>query len=147
MVAKDRKAEAFKAGSAKPLEEVNVSIAMKESELEAIRERLILIEDEIWSVESKGLDASTKQAELNELQDQLDVKKEEIVAENERKEGLVNIVGELDSKSPDPEMRQFYLEKIVYPVLNSLKYIKSFGLRSTVSDDSFDSSVLLKVTY
>ena len=70
---------------------------------------------------------------------------DKIIAENERKDGLVDIVGELDSKSPDPEMRQFYLDKIVYPILDSLKSIKSFGLRSTVSDDAFESSLFLKV--
>jgi len=147
MATKDRKAKAFKAGSTKPLEEVKISIALKESEIKAIRERLILIEDEIWNMESKGLDVSNKQAELNELQDQLDVKKEEIIAENERKEGLVNIVGELNSKPLDLEMRQYYLDKILYPILDNLKNINSLGLRSTISDDTFDSSMFLKITH
>jgi len=146
MATKDRKAEAFKAGSTKPLEEVKASIVLKEGELDEIREHLILIEDEIWNMESKGLDIGAKQAELDELQDQLASKKEEIIVENERKEGLVNIVGKVDKKSPDSETRKFYLEKVVYPVLDSLKSIKSFGLRTTVSDDAFESSVFLKVT-
>lgn len=143
---RDRKAEAFKAGSSKPLDEVKISIALKESELEDIRDRLILAEDDIWNMETKGMDVSAKQAEMEELQRQLDAKKEEIVIENERKEELAGIVQELDGSFPDSELRQFYLEEIVYPVLDSLKTIRSFGLRSTLEDDAIESSLFLKIT-
>ena len=142
---RDRKAEAFKAGSSKPLEEVKANIVLKESELEVIRDRLILAEDDVWNLESKGMDASVKQTALNELQNQLDAKKNEIVIENERKEELVSIAEEIDDGSLDPALRQFYLDEIVYPVLDSLKSIKSFGLRSTVYNDAFESSVFLKI--
>jgi len=145
IVNRDRKAEAFKAGRAKPLEDVKMSIAMKESELKEIRERLIPIEDEIWNMESKGLDVSAKQVELNDLQTQLDAKKKEIIIETEKKEELAAIIQDPDSSTPDTALRQFYLDQVIYPVLESLKSIKSFGLRSTVNDGAFESSAFLKV--
>lgn len=145
MTSRDKKADAFKAGSARPLEEVKIVLAMKEGELEEIRERLIVVEDEVWNLETKGVDASIQKAEMVDLQKQLDSKKEEIVMENERKEGLANVVGDLDNGSSDSDLRQFYLDEVVYPILDGLKSIQSFGLRSTVNGDAFEASLLLKI--
>ena len=145
VAARDQKTEAFKAGSNMPLKEVEASIILKEGELEEIRDRLIVVEDDVWNLETKGEDVSVQQAELEDLRAQLDMKKSEIIVENERKEGLSEIVQGLDKKSLDPESRQFYLEEILYPALDSLKFIKSFGLRNTLNGDAFESSVLFKM--
>jgi len=143
--ARNRKTQAFKAGSEKPLEEVEASIAAKENELMAIRDKVILVEDQIWNMESKGLDIGVQQNELHSLKSQLDAKKEEIVSENERKAGLASIIQEYEESSPEPELRQLYLDEIIYPVLESLKSIKSYGLRSTINDNVFESSIFLNV--
>lgn len=145
MTAQDLKAQAFKAGSEKPLEEVKAVIAAKEGELKEIRGQIILLEDKIWNMETKGADAGAQKAELDGLKKQLDVKKAEITAEHERREELENILHDYEESAPDPALRQVYLDEVVYPVLEGLKSIRSYGLRATVDDGGFASSVFLKI--
>ena len=58
---------------------------------------------------------------------------------------LRDIVQEYEKSAPDPEMRQFYLDEVIYPILEGLKSIKAYGLRATIRDDVFNSSVFFKV--
>jgi len=145
MVAQERKAEAFKAGSQRPVDEVEASISTKGSELEAIREELDVLEDEIWNEETKGGDVASLKEQKVQLEGRLDAKKQEIIAEEERLVELTEIVEDYDDKKLDPKARKAILDEIVYPVLEALRSIVSVGIRSTVEQDIFKTSVIMEI--
>lgn len=145
VTAKDKKTRAFKTGSEKPLEEVKADIALKEEELKGIRDQIISLEDSIWNKEAEGEDVSSRQAQLNSLKIQLDSKKAEITAANERQEELAKVVQEYDTHQQDEELRKLYFDELVYPLMEGLKSIIAYGLRVTASDKALESSILLKI--
>ena len=145
MDVRDQKADAFKSGRQKPLEEVVADIAAKEKELDEIRENIISLEDEIWNMESKGEDVSSQQLKYEDLKNQMDQKKEEIVELNERRKELAKITQEPTQKISEAEIRRVYLTEVVYPILDGFKLMESYGFRSTVSGDSIESTMFLKM--
>jgi len=142
--AQSRKEEAFKAGMEKPLEEIKASILLKEGELEKIYEDIALLEDEVWNLESKGEDVNAAEERLAELKEQVDIKTAELVSENERKEELAIIIQDNKKTVPDADVRQMYLDEIVYPFLEALRSIKSYGLRVISEKDALGGSLYLK---
>lgn len=146
MNARNRKAQAFKMGSEKPLEEVKAGITVKTGELQDMRDNIILLEDEVWNLESKGEDMEALQTQINDLKSQIEAKELELSGDRERQQELENILQESARDAPDPALNQLYLDEVIYPVLESLKSIKSYGLRVTSDKDSLESSVFLKVS-
>jgi len=145
MDSRGRKAQAFKAGGERPLDEAKANIAEKEGELKEARDSIILLEDEIWNLESKGTDTSAQKVQLEELKNQAKTKQLELDDARERKEDIENIVQKPEEDAVDPALRKLYLDEVVYPVLEGLKSIKAYGLRVTVDGDAFESSVFLNV--
>lgn len=143
--AQERKAQAFRMGSEKPLEEAKDDVERKGDELKEIRDSIILLEDEIWNLEGKGGDVTDQQTELGEWKNQFDTKRDELTAARERREQLEGIVQASNESAPDPALRQLYLDKVIYPLLDGLKTIKSYGLSTTLSGDAFESSAVLKL--
>jgi hypothetical protein len=145
VTAQDQKAQAFITGSSLPLEEVKATIQNKQRELSKINDQIPTLEDEIWSLETQGQDVSAKQAALKVLQEQRAAKELEIADQEERKAELMGIVQEYHEQTPDPSLRQLYLDEVVAPILDSLKAIKASGFRATVDGDILKSSLILKI--
>jgi len=143
--AQEQKTQAFKTGSEKPLKEAETNIAVKEGELKELRDKITLLEDEIWSLDTKGEDVSVQQEQFNELKSQIEAKELEVADARERRGELEKIVEENKKSASDPAKRQIYLDKVVYPVLDGLKSIESFGLRFTSEDDILSSSASIKI--
>ena len=114
-------------------------IATKENELEQMKVQIADLEDEVWNIETKGGDISIQQTQIEDLRVQMKDKKLEIAGEYERKDDLEGILQENEENAPDPALRQFYLDEIVYPILDSLKSIDSYGLRVTSEKDILKS--------
>ncbi|MBN1869691.1 MAG: DUF3352 domain-containing protein [Candidatus Omnitrophica bacterium] len=145
--AQRQKAEAFKKGSEKPLEEVNANISAKEGELQEIRNNLARLEDEAWSLESKGGDITALQAQMDDLKNQIETKELELYNERERKQDLEKILkqNELDSFSY-LTMRQVFLDEVIYPVVEGFKSVISYGARVTMDKNVLKSSLFFKMT-
>jgi hypothetical protein len=143
--ARDRKAEAFLMGSQRPLEEVKVEITAKEQELEDIRNSKMQIEDEIWNVETKGEDSTALKNQISELANQEAMIELELAGLRERKEELENILQQSMADIPDPVTRQLFLNEVIYPVLESLKSIRSYGLRATADGETIQTSVFFDI--
>jgi hypothetical protein len=144
--ARNRKAQAFKAGSEKPLEEVKAGIALKTGELQDMRDNIIGLEDEVWNLESKGEALDALQTQISDLKNQIEAKELELSGDHERQQELENILQENEKDAPDPALNQIYLDEVIYPVLESLKSIQSYGLRMTSDKESLESSIFLKTS-
>ncbi len=145
IAAQERKAQAFKAGSEKPLEEVNVKIATQEDELTEMHDTITALEDKIWDLEDKREDITAQQAQLSDLRAQVGAIEMEISDGYERKEELEAILQKGTKNIPDTALRQSYMNEIINPILESLKSIESYGLRVTSDKDVYESSIFLKV--
>jgi len=146
ITAKEKKAQAFKAGSEKPLIEAEENIATIENEVADMRNKIGLLEDEVWDKEYKGEDVTAQQAQIGELKNQIEAKELELAGAHERKVELANILSETKSDAPDPAVRQAIVDQVVYPLLENLKSLETYGLRVTTGKDRLESSIMLKIS-
>ncbi|MCK5180548.1 MAG: hypothetical protein KAR32_13545, partial [Candidatus Omnitrophica bacterium] len=144
--AQDRKTQAFRAGSERPLDEAKANIAAKTDELQEMRDNVILLEDEVWNLETKGGDITALQTQMSDLKNQIAAKELELSGDRERRLELENILQKNEGDGPDPALRQLYLDEVIYPVLESLKSIESYGLRATSGRGVLEASIFLKVS-
>jgi len=142
---RDKKTEAFKAGSTLPLEEVRADLQRREKELDGLHDRILPLEDEIWLLETRGEDVSAKKAEKEDVQKQIAAVEVDIAGLRDREADLSKIIPEYKEQAPNPSLRKLYLEEVVNPILDSMKSIKASGLRATVEGDVFESSIILKM--
>ena len=101
--------------------------------------------NDIWNFNTKGEGTSALQTRLIELRSQAKTKQLELADEREREQELASILQANEEEAPDPAIRQLYLDEVVYPILEGLKLIKSYGLRVRSEEDVLKSSVFLKV--
>lgn len=146
VTAQERKAQAFKAGSEKPLEEAKESIVAMNNELVGMRDEIAFLEDSIWDLEYKGENVTAQQARISNIKDRITDKELELAGAHERKEELENILSETKKDVPDLAIRQAILDEAVYPILESLKSLETYGLRVTVGKGRLETSVFLKVS-
>ncbi|MCK4882386.1 MAG: hypothetical protein KAS92_05130, partial [Candidatus Omnitrophica bacterium] len=145
--AQERKAQAFQVGSTRPLDEVKNNIIVRSKELEEMSDKIIDLEDEVWNFETKGEDITGVQTQINDLKGQIRSKKLELSGEYERQQELENILQKSDQNIPDLAVRQLYLDEAIYPILDSLKSIKSYGMRVTFEKNALESSAFFDVSY
>ncbi len=145
--AQERKAQAFQVGSTMPLEEVKNNIIVRSKELEEMSDRIIVLEDEVWNLETKGEDFVGVQTQINDLKGQIRSKELELSGEYERQQELENILQKGDQNTPDLALRQLYLDEAIYPILDSLRSIKSYGMRVTFEKNALEASAFFDVSY
>jgi len=144
MSARNKKTEAFKVGSEKPLKELEERLVKDEAKMEALNNRIAKLEDEIWSLESKEEDAGSQKRELQGVKNQVTSLESEIASDYERKARLLEILGQYEG-AKDQANRQVYFDEIIYPALEGIKSVETFGMRATVEDDRALSTGVFKM--
>jgi len=145
--ASNEKQDAFRNGAKMKIEEVDVKIKELTEEINSLEDGMVVIEDEIWNIESKGEDPSLKKQELVRAEEKIRKNREEIKLASEQKEDLVKVTGEYQEKLMTPELRNKYLNEIIYPFVDGLGSIKAFATRVTIDKhkDVFNARLIAEI--
>ncbi len=141
---KDKNKLAFKTGSERRLADIKQNIKESKSILKATQEKIRSIEDEISESESKNLDFKEKKQALIKLKKNIHLKQQEILGAYASEQEQKEIIQGYRINMRDAELRQVYLNEIIYPVLNGFESIKAFGAKSTVEEGVMESRLLLR---
>ena len=143
---RDAQNAALKSGAAGRLENTETSYVEAQAELAKIKEQLLALDDEIWNLESQGLDASLKRAEAQELTTQQEALDLDMASLEEELIELQEIVNGYDQRiAVTPEQRNALLEELFLPLFDSLKSIKTLGGYSTMTNTSVDAAFFMQM--
>ncbi len=141
----DARKEAFKSGSQKRLADVDNDLNSHKMTLEQKKARVKTLEEEIWDMESRGLDVTLQRGELKSLGDSLKELDEQIASAEEQKKELVKIISGYDNRLDGTQRREHLIEGMIRPLLKSAAFIRSYGTRTTLDHDVLTSLFFLKV--
>lgn len=130
------------------LNDLRNDIQIKESELKSLKTKLQSIKNEVEYLQSQELDASYRQQELTGLEEKIKEKKEEINLANkdlEAKEKEWHMFGESPMAKIDTSLVRLYLDKVVYPILEGLQYVKAVGSKTTFSENILETESFSKI--
>lgn len=144
-VNQEKQKEAFQSGSEQRLVDIKNDIAQKEQQWTALKERLNLLEGEIWDLKARGLEHSAKQTELEGAKKEVDHLEKDITAAREQQQEYEEIIRGYEKNLPDPALRRFYLDELVYPLLRGLSAINALGGRTTLEKGMFESDVFIQI--
>jgi len=142
--AQDQKRTAFKAGSEQRLKDVESDITEAEGEIKAMMAEVRGINEKIAEFETQGLDATASQEELKITEASIEEKKKDADALIEQKLELVEIIKGYEKNTMSAETRKLFLNEFVYPLLTGISSIETFGGRTTIENDIFESTVMFK---
>lgn len=141
----DVRREAFKSGSKKRLADVETDLNSHKMALEEKTARVKTLEEEIWDMESRGLDVTQQRGELKSLGDSIKELDGQIASAEEQKKELVEIIGGYDNRLDVTQRREHLIEGLIRPLLKSCAFIRSYGARTTLDHDVLTSLFFLKV--
>ncbi len=139
--AQDARKEAFKSGSQKRLADVETDLNDHRMALEEKTARVKTLEEEIWDMESRGLDVTQQRGEFKSLGDSIKELDGQIASTEEQKKELVEIIGGYDNHSDGTQRREHLIEGLIRPLLKSAAFIRSYGARTTLDRDVWTSTL------
>lgn len=145
MASQEAKKDAFQSGSRKRLADVEAQMASKKNELEQMKGLAARLEDEIWNLNSQKRDASSQQGQLDVLKESVKSQEAETASMEEQRRDLEKIVQGYETQGADKDKRARLITGVVRPLLRSLGFIRSAGIRTFLEGDVFFSDVFLKV--
>ena len=143
--ARDAQKEAFQKGSAQRLADVAGETKSQEQELAAAKKRIAALDDEIWKLESRRVDAAMRHADLEQSKEKAKALEAGIVDAQARQKELEEIRRGYDRYLLERKNRDKIETAVLAPLLTSLTHLKSWGLRTTLEDGAFESNLFLKV--
>jgi len=141
---KDRNKLAFRSGINKRLIAVKENIEELEFDLKQMREDMSTIKKHIQSLDAQNLNFKEKEEELAELQKNIQLKQQEINDGYAGKQEQEEILLDYNISTNSSELRQVYLNEIIYPLLGGLESIKAFGSKSMVNEEVIESRLFLQ---
>jgi hypothetical protein len=145
IASQDTQKDAFRSGSERRLADVEKEIAAQKEELVAAKSRIAALDDEIWDRQSRGIDVSALQAEMDQLKEGVKTLEGGIALSVERKREMAEIIHGYKGGLADKDNRDTILEGVIRPLLKSLVFIKTLGARMTLQDETLETILFLKV--
>ena len=131
----DEKQLAFRHGAQLRLNDVKKSIDDANQEIQKLENDIVLLDDEIWNMESKGEDTSFTQLKLKEAKEKIEEKKNKLKLAFEQKKELTDTIEGYKQRTVDPALRRTYLDEFIYPVLKGFESIRACGMRATINQE------------
>ncbi len=141
----DTRRQAFQSGSERRLADVEKEITAKKEETAAAQNRIAALEEGIWDQQSRGMDVSASQKEMDQLRENIKTLEGEIVLADEQKKELEKIIQGYEERLSEKDNREAILQGTVHPLLQSLTFIKTVGARTTLQEGVVESVLFLKV--
>ncbi|MFT7538048.1 MAG: hypothetical protein ACI9F2_000188 [Lysobacterales bacterium] len=136
---KEDKKNAFKEGSLRRLEDLKKRIARKQEDLEKAKNKQIVLEDEIWNLETQSLDASVQQEQMVMLGEKIETLIKDVAGAEAQAEDARVVVAEYDTNDFDTQSAEGLLDNLATPILKSLININTFS--SVTSTDGQRTNV------
>lgn len=145
LAAKYAQKEAFQSGIAKRLADIARDMQPQEQESAEMKKEMMALEDEIGSLESQQVDAAMQRAQLEQLKEKAQGFEEELADARARQKDLEETRRGYERSLADKKRRDEIGENVVVPFLKSLTFLKTWGIRTTLENGAFESSLFLKV--
>jgi len=144
--AQSEKQRAFKSGSEARLNDVLENLSHAENELKKLESDATTIQERMAKMEVDGLDPSGSRVEFESVEKIISLKNKEIQSMEEQRDELEQIVASYQNNTTmDEETRRYFIDEVIYPLLKGFRSFAAFGGRTTIKDQVFESTVILKI--
>ncbi len=138
----DEQKEAFQKGGQRRLQDLRLDLAKKERELREMQEELSGLQDKM---KEQRQNKEGIQAKTNQLQADIEIKQGDLDSVHQKEKELELVVQGYQKEQKQSKLREVYFEEILMPLLDDLKFFKSFGARTTRQGGVSESIFYLKL--
>ena len=136
---------AFLSGSRQRLSDVRISISQYEKEIAELKSKIRTLDEEILYVESQGVVATAEREEKKGIEEEIEGKKKDIKAKRSAELKIVALIEQNSNSLESPKQRRYYIEQIIFPVLDSIGTISAFGAKVNLDGNILDATTYLKM--
>ncbi|MDD5073350.1 MAG: DUF3352 domain-containing protein [Candidatus Omnitrophica bacterium] len=145
MVIAEKQAEKYKEMAKAKSGALASDIAEGEADLEKSAAILQALEKEIEGLKAQGADTAAKQAESDNLKEDIALKRNMLDEDKKNLEQMRASAERKPSQKMDLPLVKLYLDELVYPVMDGLQSVKAVGSRATFGNDVTCSETFSKV--
>ena len=142
----EKQAEKYKETAKGKSDAFAAGIARDEADLEKSKTSLRSFEEEIGVLKAQGADTAAKQAELDNLKEDIEWKQKMF---DENKKSLEQLRASANREPPEKKIAlpliKLYLDELVYPVLDGLQTVKAVSSKSVFGKDMLSIESYYKV--
>lgn len=136
--------QAFKEGMEKRLEDSKGDLEKEEGELKDFEESLRSMNDQLKNLQSQGSDVAQILTKIDHFEKQIETKKESIQKLEDSQTDIEDTIESFKEEKANPEMLGFYVQRVVFPILDGLSSYKAIGSKSILTDDGIESTMYIK---
>ena len=130
--------QAFKSGKQKRLEDIQDNIKKLENTLADKQKQIKEIEGLIWTKQEKGEDAQFEQVRYNRLDKEIENLELQLKDDRLREQESIVDLEQFSLAGMPADVNRYYLENVIYPLMEGMKFIKAFSIKSTIKKDVMD---------